>query len=239
LFRRAHQRQLSDPLPTSCHHSPQQLLQVPHHPPHTLFVPQLLVVLRFPYQPLPFLSYPYRQLKLRPLVPHTLRLDLQPLYLDLGPRRVLHRHHHLEQSARISAALHLHSLHHLLVRHILMRIRSQHFLAHTPQQLLHCLFLIYSHSQRQRVHEETDQPFHLRHHPVRYRTPDHYFRAAALPRQQHSHHSHQQHVDRQGLLSALLLHAPRQLLVELHAHLPRSPTSRSHRPARPVRRQLD
>src|SRR6185369_3744982 len=238
-LRCAHQFQLSDPLPTSCHHSPQQLLQVPHHPPHTLLVPQLLVVLHSSQQPPAFFSEPDRQLKLRPLIPHTLCLDLQPRHPHLAPRCVLHCHHHLEQSARLAAALHLHPLHYLLVRHVLMRIRSQHFLAHPPQQLLDRLFLIHSHSQREGIHKEPDQSLHLRHHPVRYRTPDHYFLAAAVSRQQHSHHSHQQHVGRQRLLPALLLHAPRQLFVELHAQLSRSPTSSSHRPARAIRRQLD
>src|SRR6185295_10755472 len=153
-LRCAHQRQLSDSLPTSCNHSAQQLLQMPHHPPHTLLVPQLLVVLHSSQQPPAFFSEPDRQLKLRSLVPHTLRLELQPCHPHLAPRCVLHRHHPLKQSPRLSATLHLHSLHHLLVRHVLMRIRSQHFFPHPPQQLLHCLFFRHPQSQRQRVHEE-------------------------------------------------------------------------------------
>src|SRR5579872_6531700 len=90
-------------------------------------------------------------------------------------------------------------LHQLLERHILVLIRSQRHLPHLLQQLPPPHPPLHSHSQHQRVHEKSDQPFRLHPVPVRYRCTHHNVFLPAVTCQQHLPASQQQHEHRHSL----------------------------------------
>ena len=73
--------------------------------------------------------------------------------------RALQHHHHVEERIAVQLPPHSQLFDKLLERHILMRIRAQARLPHTPQQLRNVSRFVKLGPQRQRVDEEADQPF--------------------------------------------------------------------------------
>src|SRR5580658_9687659 len=136
LLLRAQQRQTLD-LPLHIpHHSTPHIPKVFPQPPHALPLPQLPVVGQAQLHP-SFLSLHHvpRQIELHrhlltPHPPHP-----HPLHLHPSPAVPVQIDHHLHQRLILQTPHRIHSLHHQLERHILVRLRPQIHLPH-PCQIL-------------------------------------------------------------------------------------------------------
>ena len=93
---------------------------------------------------------------------------------DIGGLVVLPCEHNLEQRRMGKAALGPGDLDHLLERKVLVGLGTEHRGAHPRQQLGNAGIVRQVDAQRQRAHEEADQPLHLRARPVGARRADHH-----------------------------------------------------------------
>ncbi|RRN43398.1 hypothetical protein EHV23_15070 [Lautropia dentalis] len=178
------------------HHRRQQHLQVPQPPFHRGPLEQHRAVLHHPLQPPISLTQRQCQIKVRRIMPEFLLPQRQPRQLQLDFCIVLQRQHHLEQRAVAHVPLRTHRLHHLLERHVLMPIPCQRAVLDLRQQLCHRRLPVQPRTQRQRVHEEPDQPFQLAPSAVGHRCAHHHIVLAAQPAHQHRKPGLQHHEQR-------------------------------------------
>src|SRR6201992_981979 len=87
-------------------------------------------------------------------------------------RRILQRKHDLKERRHTQIPLRSQLLHQLLEWHVLMRIRTQRHLPHSPQHLQEPQLASHAASHHQSVDEKPYQPFGLRSRSIRHRSPD-------------------------------------------------------------------
>ncbi len=144
--------------------------------------------------------------------------DGQPIELQHQRFRVLPQQRGLEDRAVRQAAHRPHPLYHLLERQVLVRLGLQHPALHPVQQLRYRHAAAHLHPQRQRVHEEADQPLHLAACAVRHRRTYYHLllpRQSAQQRRPTRQHRHEQ---RGPVSLAQPLQASTKRLVEHHLH---------------------
>ena len=135
------------------------------------------------------------------------------------------------------AALRRYALHHLLERHVLVRIRTERRRAHGRQVLDEGRLRAHLPAHHQRVHEEPDEPFQLAPRAVGDRRAHRDVGLPAVPPQQHLERREQRHEQRRAVLPAQRL----QLLAERRVDRQRQAATpvALHRGPRPIRRQLE
>ncbi len=99
-----------------------------------------------------------------------------------------------------------------------MRLGLQHPTLHPAQQLRYRHAATDLHPQRQRVHEEADQPLHLAARAVRHRRTHHHLFLPRQPAQQRRPPCQHRHEQRGPVPLAQLLQAGTKRLVEHHLH---------------------
>src|ERR1044072_173108 len=96
-----------------------------------------------------------------------------------------------------------------------MRIRTQRYLAHAPQQLTETRIPAHITAQHQRVHEEPDQPFCLRAIAISDRCPDQHLLLAGITTQQQVEACQQRHEERRAVTATELSQWRRQFCRKL------------------------
>src|SRR5215217_506247 len=212
-FRCTEPRQAQERLFRSRYHGRQQALEAPHQPPRRARGKQFAVVFQTAGQRSPALTQRQRQIKLRRLVHAFARTHAQALQGQRFRWRVQLKEH-LKDRGVTQTALWPQLFHDPFERELLVRVSSQTHLPYLPQQLPKTLHSTNLRPQRQRVHKQSDQPFHLGPATARDRATHHDVFLPRVAPQQHLKHRQQRHVQRHTCTPAQLS----QLLADFRLH---------------------
>src|SRR5215831_10841159 len=129
----------------------------------------------------------------------------------------LEREHHLEERRAARAPLRPRLLHHLIERHVLMRVGLNGRLPYSPHHFSEARIATQLRPHRHRVDEISDQSFYLLQVPSGRRRPDHYVLAPTPPDEHRLESGQQRHIQRGALFPTHLLYPSRQTSRYLHS----------------------